>query len=71
MKLYRATRNFRAISGNDNQSAVVFSGTAFIVHSEAMLPKPMGNLLPREIYEEIVPKNLLIKLDTFVKAKSL
>lgn len=66
MKLYRAKTDFNCkFSGTP-----VLKGQTFIVEGVDDLPHPSVDQ-KKDVYEEIKPKNLLIKLDNFVKATDI
>ena len=74
MKIFRAKFSFEArtdcIANYPISGQVIYEGQVFICSSPVDLPQPVvGNVLAH--YEEIVPKNVLINLSSFVKAKSL
>lgn len=82
MRIFRVKEAFRAKcpdigpKGNGTrfvEVTVILKGTTFIVENTTELPDPIvgGITDMKEVYEEIVPKNMLIKLDSFVKVKSL
>lgn len=66
MKLYRTKTDFHCkFSGTP-----VLKGQAFIVDGVDDLPYPSVDQ-KEHVYEEIKPKNILIKLDNFVKASEI
>jgi len=82
MRIFRVKEAFRAkyptvtlkeSTGAFFETTVVLKGTVFITDNTTDLPDPIAGGITdmSEVYEEIVPKNMLIKLDSFVKVKSL
>lgn len=69
MKIYRAKRSFE--TSYIDREGLVLKGQTFIVESEKDLPESDYGFPISETFQQIVPKNLLIKLDSFVKAVDL
>lgn len=72
MRLYRAKKTFVCTDPDNHRinAATIFKGQAFVVNREDDLPQPVNDKAV-DCYEQIVPKNMLFKLDAFVKAVAL